>query len=470
MNTQLTDTWLRNFLGDDDLPSKPSKPILSQEQLDAIAFAHHHLQTPRVVMKISGPAGSGKTTLIQELVEQVFSPVLVSAMTNKAKAVLISKGLPEAITFHQACMYPVLRPPLNQLDTFFSACEIHKDVDDCECSCPCSCADLTCQRHDASVANKIRSLLKITLFTLQESFEAFHKMGIYAALHKVGISDVSKCVESWKSAQYRNGEILVVDEASMLGDKDGLALAREVFDRIILIGDEHQLPPVKSEPVFWTVEPSFALKTIHRQAALSQPLKLATMLREGKQIPMDPVQDVDLELSKKGYPVIVWKNATREDTTRKIREQLGYAGLPPQPGETLICRNSIDHRAQGRGLFNNSFWKVIKCDEFYRCTMANESDEDKIIDDELIYLEEYSGQAHQAGIPFRFAYALTARNSQGSEWEKIMIHKREAAAMQQRGERSWVYTSVTRAKTEVLWVIDVPDPNRKVYEMPNLDF
>ena len=432
---------------------------LTDEQNDAIKFARENIH--HGIVAISGPAGSGKTTLIKELLEVLPQPVEVAAMTNKARHVLAQKGLTEALTLHQACLRPVFNPPLDELVKYLTTCKNYCIFD---CRCECTCRDNfsvsrigeasgSCKTH-GRMGPPIARELGISIDDLRESWQIHKDSGIYAALRHVGIRDVFKYIRTWIAADPQDG-VLIIDEASMLGEKE-LELASQVYSRIVLIGDEAQLPPVQSEPVFWNIETRFALQHIHRQAAGSQPLVLAQRIRDRQSVECGPVEVVDAELCREGMPVIVWRNKTRVDLTMTIRKKLGYENLPPQVGEYLICRNGSDRKGKARGLFNNSIWKVIESRRPYVCTLENDAGD--VLENERIFMEELD---RGDGIPFRFAYALTAHSAQGSEWPVVMIHEPDAMAYQGfcQGKNpddlwKWLYTSITRAKDRVMWVGD----------------
>lgn len=394
---------------------------LTGEQENAIDFLIKNIRAG--VIALAGPAGTGKTTVIKQLVARLEGQVTVCATTNKAAVVLRKKGL-DAVTLHQACMTPLFKPPLDKVGSFLNT---------------------------ASEKNTKYPEELLDSYTHEELFDALmatKRSGICSGMRSLGIRDMFAYVSGWLPAGKKEG-ILIVDEASMLGEKD-LDIVMQVFDYIILVGDEYQLSPVKATPVFWNVPTRIALKQIHRQAEGSQPLQIATKIRTKQPLMMAPRQKIDYELAREGMPVIVWKNTTRERLTIQIRENLGYAGLPPQPGEYLICRNAQDRDAKERGLYNNSLWKVLACNENYCCTLENESGE--VVEDEYVFIEELN---KGDGLPFRFGYCLTAHNSQGSEWPTVMVHASDAgahlAAFPEEG-RKWLYTAVTRGKENVVWV------------------
>ena len=82
----------------------------------------------------------------------------------------------------------------------------------------------------------------------------------------------------------RDAELIVLDEVSMVGDdmaRDLLAFGKP----ILVLGDPGQLPPIKGEGAFTEAQPDVMLTEIHRQAAESAIIRLATMARQGQPIP-----------------------------------------------------------------------------------------------------------------------------------------------------------------------------------------
>lgn len=400
---------------------------LSQEQQAAINFVVSNLDSGLVA--ISGPAGSGKTTLIKELVRILSANALVTvaAPTNKAARVLQSKGVEDAVTMHSACLRPIFHPPLDKLATFLEQALVFETLDD---------IDIPKVLAKEFTAPKLRAALDVVKRT-----------GVCSALRQLGIKDIFKHISAWLPALPREREVLILDEGSMVGDDD-LAAARTVFSRIVIIGDENQLPPVKGTPVFWTIECRFALTQIHRHAAGSQPLEIATRIRNCEPVTPKPLQSIDIDLCRQGVPIIVWKNTTRIALTLEIRKRLGYDGLPPQVGEVLVCRGG-DREAKHKGLITNSTWTVLASDGFI-CTL--ESPDGQVIEDEHTHLEEMEAGE---GVNFRFGYVLTCHTCQGSQFPRVMIHQPDTVAFyafKKEEAKRFLYTAATRAEKEVIWV------------------
>lgn len=401
---------------------------LSIEQNKAINYVTDHIDSG--VVALDGPAGSGKTTLLKELVNQFrdngFTPV-VSATTNKAAQVLRTKGLPNAVTMHQACLLPVFKPPLDTLGEYLQS--------ESEAEPP------TCllERYPA--------------LQLEEAKRTCESVGVYAAFRELGITDAFHYLSHWANKpapRKQQKRVLLIDEASMISD-DLMPLVKDSFEHIVLIGDGNQLPPVQGKPVFWQVRNRVKLKEIHRQADSAEPLLLAHDVLTGKSIQhlFDAASNrPQLTLSASGVPIICWRNARRLTLTRRLRKYLGCVRDMPIVGETIICRNSQDRKYLSSGLVNNTYWQVEAHDRQYsRYSLINDIGE--TVTDIPIYMEETNCGS---GLPFRFGYAVTCHTAQGSEWDEIMIDAKDAAAHLKAypvDARKWLYTAITRARHKV---------------------
>ena len=77
--------------------------------------------------------------------------------------------------------------------------------------------------------------------------------------------------------------LIVLDEVSMVGDQ--MACDLMSFGKpILVVGDPGQLPPIQGEGAFTKDMPDVMLTEIHRQAAESAVIRLATMARQGEPI------------------------------------------------------------------------------------------------------------------------------------------------------------------------------------------
>lgn len=404
------------------------KPILSQEQRSAVRRIRQLIGDKCNLIALAGPAGSGKTTLIHQLKKELQQEVVVSAMTNKAANVLRRKGLLDAITTYKACLVPMFKEPGDEIIKYFN-------LDD---------------------PNNPELKAKLTKYfdseVLDEAWQIAQRSGITAGARMLKIEDFFReYFSGWGPREERKG-VLIIDEASMLGG-ELLSTIRKSFSQIILVGDEFQLPPVKDEAVFWddvVIEERVRLRQVHRQAKFSQPLRVAEVIKSGSYVQMEPVKPIDIELCANGKPIIVWRNEVRKTLTKKIRYALGYIGSSPEVGEILVCKEN--RSISGVDFVNNSMWKVVKTDGGDNC-MLEDLDGQRTKGLIEVQMEEYDHRGH--GLPCRYGYVLTCHTAQGSEWPSVMVHASDARSCLGRDRDfglKWLYTAVTRAEKELIWV------------------
>ena len=158
-----------------------------------------------------------------------------------------------------------------------------------------------------------------------------------------------------------DARLIVLDEVSMVGEE----MARDLMSfgkPILVLGDPGQLPPIRGEGAFTRDEPDVMLTEIHRQAAESAIIRLATMAREGRPIRFGVYDDHVAKLRKgditpeqalRGGQLICGLNATRLQINNAMRAAAGLGGtwLPTGPAEKIIClKNQND-----LGLINGMF-------------------------------------------------------------------------------------------------------------------
>lgn len=390
----------------------------------------------RKCVALAGPAGSGKTTLIHALLDAIPDVYntdkgimergyVLAAFTHKAARVLHKKGL-HAVTSHAATSIPLFKPPYDALATYFDGLHLGSELERPTCLDPL--------------------IEEYTLPRFNKACERAKSGGILAGFFELGIK-WSDYFMGWGDRPEKPGRTLIIDEASMVGRAD-LERACRVYDRVVLVGDENQLPPVKQEAVFWEVEPRFVLETIHRQAEGSQPLQIAKKILNDERIERR-VQGIDAELSKIA-PVIVWTNKARIVLTREIRETLGMYGALPIPGESIICKKHPDTRMKSLGFVNNSTWLVVSYDA-NGFVLADEDGVEQPI--RCLHMEEYGGAPQ--GLPFVFSYVITGHSAQGSEWKGVQVHVPSVNAYynaNRKEAKQWLYTAATRAREKVFWV------------------
>lgn len=273
----------------------------------------------------------------------------------------------------------------------------------------------------------------------------------------------------------KDAELIIIDEVSMVDE----LLGRDLLSfgtPVLVLGDPAQLPPVKGAGFFTEAEPDVMLTEVHRQAADSPIIRLATDVREGRKLsPTDAdgarvVRRAEIdhdELQRKvlaADQVLVGLNRTRHTYNRRIRELTGKVGPIPLVGDKLVClRNSKEKR-----LFNGSLWTVDETPKPKKRDTANgitalvvtpedEGTRGRAVDIR-VKNEFWDGREASLEWPdrkgteeFTFGYALTTHKAQGSQWDDVIVFDESSAFREERDR--WLYTAITRAAKSLTVVI-----------------
>lgn len=260
------------------------------------------------------------------------------------------------------------------------------------------------------------------------------------------------------SLQY--ADLLILDEVSMVpGDiADDL---RSFGKKMLVMGDPGQLPPVRGQGAFTNRRPDVFLSEIHRQALDSPILRLATMAREGKPLPLDDygdgvvVAEYDRSyLKAEDTQVICGTHKNRWAITAVLRREEGIdnnANMFPLEGEPIMCCKND----KSVGLFNGMMGDMVedtKVIDKWSLMMDVECDgtkhEELYVDPSLFYAhrdrQRMPEQPRERGTQwFDFAYAITCHKAQGSEWPSVAIIDDSHVFREDRDR--WLYTAITRA-------------------------
>lgn len=427
--------------------------VLTPHQTEAVNFLADHLHDGDPIVALRGLAGCGKTSIIPALItvlEATGLPVTLGAPTHRAAMVLRKKGLAQADTVHSHALTPYFTGDYTKALRWLGG------------SCQCKIEALA-DAHSAvdGVPWLVAERLQVTGERAETVKSRARQHDPKKALESLGISGRAYFAGFGPKA----GEgVLIIDEASMVG-ADMLALCREAFPQLCLIGDPGQLPPVKDAAVLDRV-PGFQLTEVHRQAQDSAIIQLAYAAREGQpfweRIPCR-VGEVEeyLGVAAEAFlvsPLIVWRNKVRLDCTRALRMALHYPPLSPTVGEPLVCRTS-DPKARVDGFYNNALFRVVgvSARNPRLVIMQPDGQEDAEVHEVLVQMEETDGpNIDPDAMLFRYGYCLTAHTAQGGEWPTVYISKPDLMAQARKatapGEddstlRQWAYTAITRAKT-----------------------
>ena len=293
-----------------------------------------------------------------------------------------------------------------------------------------------------------------------------------------------KTIRFIKKEELPGVKLIVIDEASMV-DKIVAADLLSYNIPIIAIGDLNQLPPVFGKPVFLK-HPDAILTEVVRQKADSPILSLSQYIINSKHIKLYPgVYDNKLMIVKKedffkrflpvllkSDIVICGKNSTRDKLNEMIRDMyfksIGIDTPLPEMmvGDKLICRkNNWILEKNGINLINGLIGRVTDIDmESSTKNVVPIDFKPDFIDAEFedvpINMKYFKGDATtktlikntpHVGELFELGYAITCHLSQGSQYEKVIVF------CERMGDndyyKKWLYTAVTRASEKLILII-----------------
>lgn len=386
---------------------------LNEQQAQAIeALRKWWYNGNKQVFQISGAAGTGKTTLIRYLINEIkleHDEVLFTAFVGKATLAMTRNGL-NAKTLHSAICY---------------------------------CKDEPVLDENGNVVTEYNRRVTKRVFTRRKKIDPRIRL-------------------------------IVVDEGSMVPAKMADWLLKFKVP-IIVLGDLNQLPPVIGDS-FFLKEPDVVLTQIMRQSSESPiPYFAQNVLQNGTKCLSPGLQigdkinvlskaDITPELLKDYDVIICGTNKTRNNLNTYIRERIyGRTQEYPVIGDKLICREndwtfSVDDVYLINGLigyvtdidlesisdytmkidfkpeFMDNEFKNVTLDRIYMGLSPN---------DKRFYRSNY----HK----FEYGYAITCHLSQGSQYNRVLVFNESFGTAEER--RKWLYTAVTRAIDKVTILI-----------------
>lgn len=374
---------------------------------------------------LGGFAGTGKTTLTQEIINRLPQPPLCLAPTGKAASVLQKKLTNAMVTTIHSALYKPVMPSTAQLDALMLQLKANPGV--------------------------------------RELVEALKEEKQRLSRQKLSFTDN-------QMKEIAPGDLVIVDESSMVTAKMAGDL-RATGAKVLFVGDPGQLPPVQDSGFIANRKPNALLKTIHRQALDNPIVKLSMLIREGSNIPRTIELPQLVRRPKTGYAfselakadqILSGMNVVRRRINRAIRKIKGYEGTYPRTGEKLIClKNRFDKGGMANGVqcFAASNHAImpdgdIQLDVLY---------EDRLLHNISIYhypfeahynerAEEDPWMARKDLAEFDFGYAITVHKAQGSEWDKVVVVDDGLFRNNARDRKRWLYTAVTRAKEQLTWL------------------
>ena len=381
---------------------------LTNEQIAAVYKMENwwNLRTKQV-FEISGGAGSGKTTLVNYMIDRLgLNPkkdVLFLCYCGKGASVMQRNGLP-AQTIHSAIY--------NYVKT------VERDS------------------KGRAILNKDTTVKRVKEFELKDELDGDIKL-------------------------------IVIDEGSMVPKN----IADDILSfglPTIVLGDLNQLPPVFGDPYFLK-DPDVILTQIMRQEANSPIIYLANEILQGRDVKFGEYgkssvirkQDFSIGKMVKADIILTGMNHTRHMVNEYFREKI--LGVPdkeyPYPGEKVICRkNNWDKCIGGMYLTNGMTGEIttVYPDRYTRNTLRfdfkaefmKKPYKNLTVDWNRLMLppDVVSPEIDQKRFyynKFEYAYAITVHSSQGSQWDNIVFMDDNFGFGEDR--KKFLYTAITRA-------------------------
>ena len=420
---------------------------------EAIRFARN---PDNAIFMVSGLAGTGKTTVLNQVVERLMElghRPAVCTPTGKAAHVINQKGSGK---FRATTLHKVLTVrPIDNL------AHLHKRLD-----------ELTLQDMGPGLSDEEKAEEQALLNTLDEQ-----------KTNKLSFEPIPTEVLQ------KSFDLLIFDEASMIGKVKtyDLLIAHHTVPKLCF-GDAAQLPPVQDVPAIRLDKANVRLTEIMRQSADSGILPVAHhVYNRGDWLPKKQMESfADVKIRKDfhedmivgfetTHQILCWTNKMRHNVARRVRRELfNYTAethpFLPLRGESLMVDKNDDERRLLKGQmllidevthYNpraNPFLAVVRCtDEAGKVRTLTLSITDLAdgynLNDENLYGTRYRQDsfkrwADKEGVQVMWPYCLTVHKAQGSEWPRVLY----LADMPQSHQdwRKHAYTAVTRASQELV--------------------
>lgn len=280
-------------------------------------------------------------------------------------------------------------------------------------------------------------------------------------------------------------DVIFIDEASMVSKE--LWEDIQYFNKsIIVIGDNYQLPPIGDK--FNLLEnPDFQLVEIQRQKEDSPILDLSIRVRNEGWISENNFfsksvfrlnwndklcQDIwnKKVIFDNNLAILCGFNTTRCDLNNSIRAKKKIKNKIPYPGEQVICLRNNHKTKIMNGQTGTVKWVMPDKYSLYRMTIdvGNEAPIDCLVSDKCFGEATYTmydkskdstkkfnyaiSQNFSAVDYFDYGYVMSVHKSQGSEWNRVVVFEQRSNHWDDEYYSRWLYTAITRAQ-EKLFII-----------------
>lgn len=403
-----------------------------QQEIIKNQAVHWFLHESSQVFEIDGPAGTGKSVLIGQILKELglkSNEVAAMSYTGQASIVMRMRGFPSARSIHS---------------TLYELVEIEDE--------------------DTRIAETFGVKSKKKVFTLKKFIDPEIRL-------------------------------FFIDEGYMV-PKDMVKDILSFGIKVIVAGDAHQLPPVGGDPGFLTGYGVHHLTQLMRQSESNPIVYIANRAMNGEPIHNGSytskgyghqnvlvINDDEFTPGMIGHAncILCGTNRTREALNSQVRRLAGFEGTYPHHGERLVCRKndwerSIDGIALANGLsgtvinnpdispdgktftinfkpdlVNQVFWGVPVNYEYFTGDFEKKN-----------AMKSSFNSKWLVGELFDYSYALTTHLAQGSEYQHCIYIEE---FMRQQIQNQLNYTAATRAVQTLIWV----KKKQKVFYIPGIN-
>lgn len=390
--------------------------VLNDQQEECVKKAVQWFNniSSKQTFEISGPAGSGKTTIVRTIIQELginIQDVLFVAYVGKAALQLTRSGV-NGRTIHS---------------TFYNI------------------EFIPVKDEEGNVIIKNGRLVTRPQFVKKEKIPS-------------------------------NIKLIVIDEAPMVNETFGVDI--ESFNiPIICLGDLQQLPPVIGGSKY-LLRPDYVLTKIMRQAEGNPIIYLSQLASRGEPIPYGkygdkcyviPKDKINDNMLLGADMIITPTNRSRIKYNKYIREELRHINSElPVPGEKLICRKNNRNRIIGDGVYlvngmlgyvtdvNKSTYNGKTVDISFTpdfnesLQFHNVKIDYKTLMDSIQTNNEKYNKGFSMYDMFEFGDVITVHLSQGSQAENVLFIS-EPFGFDRILQNKLEYTGITRAREGLIY-------------------